>query len=68
MQAANTGMLIINSSDVKNIDHENNSIKLNRYNSENEETDSIDDIKFIEPNKLLKPAKCKLKNSKSIDE
>jgi len=53
---------------VKNIDQLNSSIKLNRYNKENEETDSIDDIKFIEPNNELKPAICKLKNNKSIDE
>jgi hypothetical protein len=46
----------------------NNSIKLNRYNREKEETDSIDDIKLIEPNNELNPAICKLKNNKSIDE
>lgn len=68
MQAAKTGIDIINSNDVKNMDQENNSIKLNRYNRLKEDTDSMLDMKFIEPNSELKPAKCKLKNSKSIDE
>lgn len=68
MQAAKTGIDIINNNDVKNIDQENNSIKLNRYNRLKEDTDSMLDMKFIEPNSELKPARCKLKNSKSIDE
>ncbi len=53
---------------MKNIDQENNSMKLNKYNKENEEMDKIDDMKLIEPKSEDKPAKCKEKNNKSIEE
>lgn len=68
IQAANTGIEIISSNDVKKIDQLNNSIKLNKYNNENDDTDNIDDIKLMLPNSDDKPAICKLKNNKSIDE
>jgi len=67
IQAAKTGIDIISNNDVKKIDQLNNSMKLNKYNSENDDIDNIDDIKLIAPNKDDKPAKCKLKNNKSIE-
>jgi len=67
IHAAKTGIDIINRREVKNIDHENNSIKLNKYNNENDDIDKMLDMKFIAPNNELKPAKCKLKNNKSIE-
>ena len=68
MHAANTGILIISNNDVKNIDQLNSSMKLNKYNNENDDTDNIDDIKLMLPNSDDKPAICKLKNNKSTDE
>jgi hypothetical protein len=67
IHAANTGIDIINNNDVKKIDQLNNSIKLNRYNNENDDTLKMLDMKFIAPNNELKPARCKLKNNKSIE-
>jgi len=65
MHAAKTGIDIIKSNDVKKIDQENNSIKLKRYNKEKEETERIEEIKLIEPKREDKPAKWRLKKSKS---
>lgn len=67
IQAANTGIEITKSKDVKKIDQENNSIKLKRYNNEKEEILRILEIKFIEPKREDKPAKCNEKKSKSIE-
>ena len=67
IHAARTGIEMTKSKDVKKIDQENSSIKLNKYNKENDEMDKIDDIKLIEPKREDKPAKCKEKNSKSIE-
>ncbi len=67
IHAAKTGIEIINNNDVKKIDQENNSIKLKRYNNEKEEIERILEIKLIEPKREDKPAKCKLKNNKSIE-
>jgi len=43
--------------EVKNIDQEKSSIKLNRYRRENEEIERMEEMKLMEPNNELKPAK-----------
>jgi hypothetical protein len=67
MHAARTGIEMMSKRDVKKMDQEKSSMKLNRYNNENEETERMLDMKFIAPNSELKPAKCRLKNSKSME-
>jgi|OrbCnscriptome_FD_contig_91_1074762_length_845_multi_4_in_0_out_0_1 hypothetical protein len=66
IKPANTGILIINNIDVKNILHGNNGI----YNTDckivNDDAFNIVTIKLIDPNNELNPAICKLKNNKSI--
>jgi len=67
IHAARTGIEITRRREVKKIDHENSSMKLKRYNNEKEEIERILEIKFIEPKREDKPARCKLKNNKSIE-
>lgn len=67
MHAASTGMEMMSNKEVKNIDQENSSMKLNRYSRENEDTDSIEDMKLMLPNSEERPATCKLKKSRSME-
>jgi hypothetical protein len=61
--AADTGGLIINKTDVKNIDQQYGGKKRHEFTDFNKVT-----IELIDPNKLLNPTMCKEKNMKSIEE
>ena len=63
---ANTGKLINNKKDVINIVQGNNGINNALFNIERHEAFNAVIIKLIEPNKLLRPAKCSEKNIKSM--
>jgi hypothetical protein len=68
MQAASTGIEIISNKEVKKIDQLKSSMKLNKYSSEKDDTDKMLEIKFILPNREERPAICKLKKRRSMEE
>jgi len=68
IKPANTGILIISNIEVKNIDQQYRGIYRIDWSIVKALPFKIVTIKFIEPSNELKPAICKLKNNKSIDE
>jgi len=68
MQAASTGIEMMSNKEVKKIDQLKSSIKLNRYSSEKDDTDKMLEIKLMLPNREERPAICKLKKRRSMEE
>jgi len=68
MQAASTGMEMISNKEVKKIDQLKSSMKLNKYSSEKDDTDKMLEMKLMLPNREERPAICKLKKSRSMEE
>jgi hypothetical protein len=65
---ANTGRLIINNNEVKNIDQQYKGKNKNELIIERLEDFNKVTIELIDPNKLLNPTMCKEKNIRSIEE